>query len=229
LGPESIVAWTLLSLIAALAKAWAWVTIGRGLVRLSTPSPSPNVAGFANLVAGALGGVAVLQLLLTVAGPQTELWDSGSDGLYLLARTFFVLEAMALAYLARIVVRGFGDTRRPAPATRLAATAFGVLGVVALLDVTLGLATLFRTTFGLGFIPAFGGVDSGPVVGYVSFLGGWFFSGLMMSAFLASFALGLADPSGTAPKAETERHDGPSWPEPGDPSSWPQPEHRPSA
>ena len=230
LGPDNIAAWTLLSLIAALAKAWAWVTVGRGLTRLSTRSPSPNVAGFANLVAGALGGVALLHLLLTVAGPQTELWDPGSDALYLLARTFFMLEAMALAYLARIVVRGFGDTRRPAQATRLAATAFGVLGVVALLDVTLGLATLFRTTFGLGFIPAFGGVDSGPVLGYVSFLGGWFFAGLMMSAFLASFALGLADTSASDATPDPPPNDGPSWPEPGrDPSAGPMPEIRASS
>jgi hypothetical protein len=229
LGPENILVWTLLSLIGALARAWAWVTIGRGLLQVSTPSPSPNIAGFANLVAGALGGVAVLHLLVYLVGPQPELWDGGSNGLYLLTGTFFLIDAMALAYLARIVVRGFGDPRRPAQATRLAATAFGVLGVVALLDATLGLATLFRTTFGLGFIPAFGGVDSGPVVGYVSFLGGWFFSGLMTSAFLASFALGLADASdGSGQGAEADPDDGPSWPEPGDPSSWPQPEIRPS-
>jgi hypothetical protein len=228
LGPENIVVWTLLSLIAALAKAWAWVMIGMGLLRLSAPSPSPNVAGFANLVAGALGGVALLSLLLMLARPPVELWDPGSDSLYVLTSTFFLLDAMALAYLARIVIRGFGDSRRPAQPTRLAATAFGVLGVVALLDVTLALATLFRTTFGLGFIPAFGGADSGPVLGYVSFVGGWFFSGLMMSAFLVSFGLGLADTSASDATPEPPPDDGPAWPEPGDPSSWPRPEQYPN-
>jgi hypothetical protein len=229
LGPENIVVWTLVSFIAALAKAWAWVTIGMGLLRLSTAVPSPNIAGFANLVAGALGGLALLQLFISVTGPGVELWDGGSDGLYQLASTFHLLEAFALAFLGRIVVRGFGDPRRPAQATRLAATAFGVLGVVALVDVALGLATLFRTTFGLGFIPAVGGVDSGTAFGYVAFIGGWFFSGLMTSAVLASFGLGLADVSDTsAEDAETEPDDGPSWPEPNDPSGWPQPEIRPS-
>jgi hypothetical protein len=226
LGPQNILVWTLLSLMAALAKAWAWATIGMGLLRITTAAPSPNVAGFANLVAGALGGLALFQLFLVATGPQTELWDPGSDGLYRLASTFFVLESFALAFLGRIVVRGFGDPGRPAQATRLAATAFGVLGVVALVDVTLGLATLFRINFGLGFIPAFGPGEAA-AFGYVAFLGGWFFSGLMTSAFLASFALGLADTSDRA-AVEESTEDGPAWPEPTDPSGWPQPEHRPS-
>ena len=227
LGPGNIVVWTLLSLIAALAKAWAWVTIGRGLLALSPPAPSPNVAGFANLVAGALGALALVNLVLNLVGPQIGLWDSASDGLYRLGSTLFVVESFALAFLGRIVIRGFGDPSRPAEATRLAATAFGVVGVVALLDVTLGLATLFRTTFGLGFIPAFGPSDPGMVFASISSLGGWFASGLMTSAFLATFALGLADTSERVPP-EPRIDEGPSWPEPGDPSGWPKPEHRPS-
>jgi hypothetical protein len=230
LGPENIVIWTLLSLIAPLARALAWVTIGLGLLALSRNAPSPNVAGSANLVAGALGGLALLQLFLVMTGPRTELGDPASDGLFNLARSFFVLEPFALAFLGRIVVRGYGDSLRPAQATRLAATAFGVLGVVALVDVTLGLATLFRTAFGLGFIPVIGSVDSQTAFGYAAFLGGWFFSGLMTSAFLASFALGLADTSARSTSDEKpEPSDGPSWPEPGrDPSSWPNPEISPS-
>jgi hypothetical protein len=203
------------------AKSLAWVTIGLGLLRLSSAAPSPNVAGFANLVAGALGGLALLQLFISVTGPGVDLWDQGSDDLYRLASSFFVLEAFALAFLGRIVVRGFGDPRRPAQATRLAATAFCVLGVVALVDVTLGLATLVRTTFGLGFIPAVGGIDSGTAFGYVAFIGGWFFSGLMTSAFLVSFGLGLADTSDRTAEEEAPA-DGPSWPEGTDPSGWPQ-------
>ena len=228
LGPENIVVWTLLSLIAVLAKAWAWVTIGRGLLALSPPAPSPNVAGFANLVAGALGALALVNLVLNLFGPQISLWDPASDGLYRLASTLFVIESFALAFLGRIVIRGFADPRRPPQATRLAATAFGVVGVVALLDVALGLATLFRTSFGLEFIPVFGPDAPGMVFAYISFLGGWFASGLMTSAFLASFALGLADTSDRTASDEPPPDNGPSWPEAGDPASWPRPEHRPS-
>jgi hypothetical protein len=214
LAPQNLVVWTLLSLVAALAKAWAWVTIGLGLRSLTASSPSPNVAGFANLVAGALAAVAILGLVATVTGTTVDLGDPESDRLYLFASTFFVLEALAMAFVARVVIRGVGDPRRPAIATRLAAIGFGVLGVVGLIDLVLGLANLVRMAFGLDFALGYGSGSGQIQWTFVSLLAG-VGSLVATSLFLVAFALGLADPSAEATAEAAPRNDGPAWPEPG--------------
>lgn len=214
LAPQNLVVWTLLSLVAALARAWAWVTIGLGLRSLTASSPSPNVAGFANLVAGALAAVAILGLVATVTSTTVDLGYPESDRLYLFASTFFVLEALAMAFVARVVIRGVGDPRRPAVATRLAATGFGILGLVGLVDVVVGIGTLVRIAFDLDFAIGYGAGNGQTPWTFVSVLAG-VASLVATSVFLVAFALGLADPSAVATAEEAPQDDGPAWPEPG--------------
>jgi hypothetical protein len=211
-GTDAMASWTLVSLVVVGLKAGAWITIAAGLIALKPPLPSRNVAGLGNLVAGSLAALAFVQLLLFFARPQGDLGDPGWNALYQLSGTFFIVQSIAWAFLARTVIRGAEDPRRPVVATRLAATAFVGLGAIALLELGLGLAVLFQTAFSLDVIPA-GALDAvarTPVI-LLAWLT-WF----LTSAFLISFGLGLADASPPSDAlAERQLHDeGPSWPTP---------------
>jgi hypothetical protein len=227
IGPDTLLSWSIVAILTAGLKATGWIAIAIGLLALSPPQPSRTIAGIANLVAGGIAGMALLQLALALSGPRIEMFDADWN-LYLQAASgFAVLESFALAFLARVVIRGAEDPRRPFVATRMAATAFGVIGTIAIIDLVLGLATLFRTTFGLGFIPGFGPTEA-LGVGYATIACGWFGSNLMTSAFLVAFGLGLADTSiripgsGSVPEPKANG-DEPSWPVPGgEVPIWPQ-------
>lgn len=197
IAAQNLAIWTSLRLLYTVATAVAWIMIGTGLRRLSPPSASPKVARYANRAAGVFGVVAVLQGFATLTAPGFEPGGLAGLGLFRLSTTFFVLESLALAFVARIVIRGFDDPRRPAAATRLAAAAFAALGVAALVDVVIGLADIVWAMIGPIFVLGYsasgpqGGIDVR--WGNYSYLGGPL-SVLVISGFLLSFALGLADP-----------------------------------
>lgn len=227
IGTGTLLSWAVVTLVTVVIRAGAWITIAIGLLTLSEQQPSRTVAGLANVASGGLAGMAIVQLLLALQRPPVDLVAEDWNTLLQLTSAFALLESFALAFLARVVIRGADDSRRPLVATRLAVTAFAVIGAIAVIDLALVVATLFRTTFALGFIPAFGpGLTAGPGAASLAF--GWFGSNLMTSAYLVAFALGLADTSvripgpGSMPEPEPE-DDHPAWPEPGgDVPVWPQ-------
>ena len=212
LAPQNLFVWTCLLVLWTLAKAVAWVMIGVGLRWLAPTAPTPNVARWSNLVAGALVAGALFQVVRALTGAAAAHLDGSGDGvLRVLGWTSFVPESFALAFVARVVIRGSGDIRRSALATRVAVAAFGVLAAVALIDLTLAIATVIWITIGpffvLGYGSGGGGIFGGGEIVWFSFpiLGGWTPS-IAMSAFLLSFAVGLARtssrPLGASPAEE---------------------------
>jgi hypothetical protein len=214
---DTMLGWTVLSLVIAVLKAAAWVAIAIGLAALATAEPRPFYAGLANLVAGAMIVFALLRLLLVLTGPANDLGDPGWNQLQLIASSFFVLESFAWAYLAWVVLRGTEDSKRPHAAITLAVSAFAVAGTLAILDLVLGLGALTRTTFGLTAIPMFGPIEIA-AVGYATYSLGWVGFVLPTSALLVSFALGLADT-----RTQTGHDDGTPDAEASD-VHWPDPE-----
>ena len=100
----------------------------------------------------------------------------------------FVVQSLAFAYLARVVVLGTGDPTRPTAATNLATGSLVLLAIGAIV-----------LLFGPLVIPFIGGNEIWIVIS-------WLIGPVAMTAFVASFGLGLADPSGTIePAMHTEQ------------------------
>ena len=200
---DQFVAPVLVAMAGAIATAVGWIWMARG-VRAFTPSWPPGpIAGLAGFVAGGLAIVAFVGAIGSILLGNPDLGDFGWNVLLRLNNAVVALSGLGLAYLAWVIVRGTVDPDRPALATRLA--------TISVAGLAIGSILLW-----------FGG--QGPVwigVSLITHTAAW-------TGLVVAFGLGLADPSGSAVEAEAEPDDGPAWPEAGDPSSWPQPGHRPS-
>jgi hypothetical protein len=116
-----------------------------------------------------------------------DLGDPIWTALLQLNSAMFVVQSLAFAYLARIAVLGTGDPGRPAAATNLAT---GSLVLLAIGAIVLAIGPLLIPVTGQNAIWVVLGWLTGPVA---------------LTAFVASFGLGLADPSGTIePAVQTE-------------------------
>lgn len=181
---SDITGWTAVQIAGAAARAGGYVALAFGLRALDRSIPGPTLAGLANLVAWLIAGSAVVGLLLQLAFPPPELGDPSWNAQLLLVSSVNQLTLVAFAYLARAVIRGGRDDRRPAFAVTLGAGAMVLAGIVGLLNVLTGVVVLVQTVFA---IPA----------GLLT--GAFAFAGLGPPVFLlllvVAFALGLADTS----------------------------------
>jgi len=186
--PDPVVAATIVSLVAIVVTAGGWYWLALGLRPLNPLRPAESSAGLANLVAGALAATALLNLLMTLFGPAPDVGDPTWTALFQVNSAMLVVQSLAFAYLARVVVVGTGDTTRPAAATNLAT---GSLVLLAIGGVLLAIGPMLIPVTGDNAIWVVIALLTGPIA---------------MTGFVASFGLGLADASGTIDHAvQTEQ------------------------
>jgi hypothetical protein len=179
---------TMISIAASFLMAAGWITIAIGLRVLNPANAEPSIAGFANVVGGGIALGAILGLATVLLLPGVDVGDPRWNALIQLNSAMLVLQGLALAYLARIVVLGTHDEHRPIEARYTATGAVALLAFGAFVTTVLGLLALSQTWFAQWI--AIGG---GPI---------WLAIGLLtgpvaMTAFVVAFGLGLADASGT--------------------------------
>jgi hypothetical protein len=185
---DPIVMPTIVSIVAILFLAGGWYWLALGLRALNPVRPADSSAGLANLVSGALVATALISFVTTLFGPAPDVGDPSWTALFQLNSAVLVAQSLAFAYLARVAVLGTGDPARPIAATNLATGS--------LLLVALGAILL---TIGPLLIPVTGDNAIWVVLG-------WLTGPVAMTAFVASFGLGLADASGTIePAVHTEQ------------------------
>jgi len=203
-GEAGFVMATSLAILATVLRAVGWLGLGNGLRDLAVAPPRPTIAGLANVVFVLLAASAIVALtLLVVLGPP-DLGDPLWTTLSLLSNALVTVESIAFAYLARVIVRGTVDPRRPPLATYLASASMGVAAVAIGLSGIVGVAALVQLGFNL---------SSGSVGGLVNL--GWVGTEFPLTAFLIAFGLGLADTSDRGPVDDADARpadDGPDWP-----------------
>jgi hypothetical protein len=176
---DPIVTPTIVSIVAILFLAGGWYWLALGLRALNPMRPAESSVGLANLVSGALVITALTSFVTTLFGPAPDVGNPSWTALFQLNSAMLVVQSLAFAYLARVVILGTGDPARPTAATNLAA---GSLVLVAIGAILLTTAPLLVPVTGDNAIWVVLGWLTGPVA---------------MTAFVASFGLGLADASGT--------------------------------
>ena len=198
-------AWATASIAGHAGMSAAWVAIALGLAALRAGRPSAAAAGYANLVAGtiALGAITSVGVLVLLQG--YDYGDPAWNALAKVAGAATAISTFALAFLARVVIRGVGDPERPGPATTTAAVAASLWGLNWLLILGVNVAAIMQTAFAW---------PTGAVAGMLTL--GWVGNGLATGALVLAFALGLADRArdpGATPASVPD--DGPAWPAPG--------------
>lgn len=188
-----------------------WLAIAVGLNAVTTGRPGAAIAGLANLVFGALFAAAIISLGLTLVLAPPDLGDPTWNAVTLVSNALFVVEAGVLAYLARVVVRGSEDARRPAFARALATTAT-VLGA-AITAVVAVLSGIILVQIVFVIPPSFSLAEGAP---------GWLAGWPVTLALLVALALGLADNSVRLPRSGGGFAPGGADPEP-EPVRWPDP------
>jgi hypothetical protein len=209
-------------IVAQLASGAAWTAgyamLAIGLRRQAREAPRPAIAGFANLVAAAIVLAATAGLIGQLVLVEAELFP-GTRLLGVLA----AIPQLALAFLARVVVRGTEDDRRPRIARSLATAGVALIAVDAAVLMLLSIYVLLQASFFPAWPLPIGGFGLG-----------WFGSGLAMVLLVVAFGLGLGDPSGRIRRLDGEPDEGETpagervrWPAPG--GDVPEPTKEPSA
>jgi hypothetical protein len=175
--------WTAVSAAAVAVEFVGWIAIGHGLGQLNPARPSQAVAGWANLVGVAILASVAWSLVTFLRGPGIDVGDAELNSLLTLNTVTLVLAPAALAYVARSVVRGLEDERRPGLALRTGAAAVGLAaglgGVIVLVEV-----------LAVAGLPMARSIAAAPGWDGLRWLGG----GGAVSLLVVAFALGLADP-----------------------------------
>jgi len=185
---DPIVAPTIVSIVAILFLAGGWYWPALGLRALNPVRPADSSTGLANLVGGALVVTALMSFVTALFGPVPDVGNPSWTALFQLNSAMLVVQSIAFAYLARVVILGTGDPARPIAATNLATGSLVLVAIGAIL-----------LTIGPLLIPVTGDNAIWVVLG-------WLTGPVAMTAFVASFGLGLADPSGTIePAMHTEQ------------------------
>jgi hypothetical protein len=176
---DPIVTPTIVSIVAILFLAGGWYWLALGLRALNPMRPADSNVGLANLVSGALVITALTSFVTTLFGPAPDVGNPSWTALFQLNSAMLVVQSLAFAYLARVVILGTGDPARPTAATNLAAGSLVLVAIGAIL-----------LTIGPLLVPVTGDNAIWVVLG-------WLTGPVAMTAFVASFGLGLADASGT--------------------------------
>lgn len=183
-APSTAALSALVGAAAALALAAAWVALARGLLPLTPRDPEPTVAGVANLAVGFLGILAALWFAEVLVSPAVDVGDPGINQAITISSLAGPVQVLAWAYLVWVVLRGFGDARRPTIAVTTAAV--GAAMAAFIVPATSILARL------LGAV----GVDltGGSGFGEVFLIVGWLGDIVGPTLVALAFAIGLAEP-----------------------------------
>jgi len=188
---------TIISIAATFLMAAGWMTLAIGLRELNPAKPEQSTAGLANIVGGAIALAAIVNLAGVLLLPGPDVGDARWNALLQLNSAMYVLQTLALAYLARIVVLGNGDARRPSIARTTATSAVALVAIGSFMTTVISVLALSQAAFAQSI-----GLGAGPI---------WLVIGLLtgpvaMTALVVAFGLGLADPSGTIePAMETHQ------------------------
>lgn len=173
---------TIISILGILLTAAGWYSLASGLRVMNPVKVEESIAGLANLVGGTIALGAVVDFVLVLVRPGPDFGDATWTSLMQLNSAMLVVQWLALAYLARVVVLGTRDPTRPVAATYLATGALA--------------------GYAIGFLLFVMAIGTGPIWTVIAFLSG----PVAMTAFLAAFGLGLADPSVTIePAVQTDQ------------------------
>jgi hypothetical protein len=177
---------TIISIAATFLMAAAWVTIALGLRELDPAKPEQSTAGLANIVGGAIALSGIVNFAGVLLLPGADVGDARWNALLQLNNAMFVLQTLALAYVARTIVLGNGDTRRPSTARTTATAAVALIAIGSLVTTVINLLALTQAAFAQ--LVEF---SAGPI---------WLAIGLVtgpvaMTALVVAFGLGLADVS----------------------------------
>jgi hypothetical protein len=177
---------TIISIAATFLMAAAWVTLALGLRELNPAKPEQSTAGLANIVGGAIALSAIVNLAGVLLLPGADVGDARWNALLQLNSAMSVLQTLALAYFARIIVLGNGDARRPNTARTTAAVAVALIAIGSFVTTLISLLALSQAAFAQSI-----GLGAGPV---------WLAIGLMTgpvatTALVVAFGLGLAEAS----------------------------------
>ncbi len=193
-----------------ILSAVGWLAIAVGLGAVTTGKPGPAIAGLSNLVFATLLAAALISLALTLVLAPPDLGDPTWNAVALTAQALFVVELGVLAYLARVIVRGTEDRRRPAVARALASSATVIGAAVTAVGALVAAMAFVQVVFALS-----GGLVGADVPW--TWVAGW----PVTAAIIVALALGLADNSvrlpGTQGAFAPVRDPGP------DPVHWPAP------
>ncbi len=173
-----------------ILSAVGWLAIAVGLGALTTGLPGPAIAGLSNLVFAALLAAAIVSLALVLVLAPPDLGEPSWNTLETLANALYVMEAGVLAYLARVIIRGTEDVRRPASARYLATGATVTGAAITAIVGAVGAVALVHIVFA---------IPGGPIWGEVAlaWIAGW----PVTAAILVALALGLADNSVRLPRS----------------------------
>jgi hypothetical protein len=177
---------TIVSIAATFLTAAGWATLAIGLRELNPAKPEQSTAGLANIVGGAIALAAIVNLAGVLLLPGADVGDPRWNALLQLDSAMSVLQTVAIAYLARIVVLGNGDVRRPSMARSTATVAVVLLAIGMLVTTAINLLALTQAAFAQSI-----GLGGGPI---------WMAIGLVtgpvaITALVVAFGLGLADAS----------------------------------
>lgn len=210
---------TLVAITASLLTAAAWVTIARGLAALNATAPNsfrvdPSTLGLSNVVGGAIALGALVSLAVVLLLPGSDIGDPAWNSLVQLSSAMIVVPSLAFAYLARVVVQGRDDDRRPARSRSTGTAAMVLVAIGSIIAVVTGLFGLAQTVYALPGAGFLGAVSTGfaLVTGPVA-----------LTAFVVAFGLGLADTS--ARIGSPDAASGPPIEE--EPVRWPTPQSNP--
>ena len=177
---------TIVSIAATFLTAAGWVTLAIGLRDLNAPLADQSTAGLANIVTGSIVLAAIVNLAGVLLLPQGDLGDPRWNALLQLNAGMFVLQALSLAYLARVVVLGNGDARRPGIARTTATAAAVLIAIGSIVSAVIGLLALSQIALAQSIWSG-----GGPIWLAISLLTG----PVAMTALVVAFGLGLADTS----------------------------------
>ncbi|HXG25497.1 MAG TPA: hypothetical protein VNL94_01405 [Candidatus Binatia bacterium] len=188
--------WALVGVLGIAGGTAGYALLALGLADLTQSVPSQVQLGLSNVVLWVIAASAILTTLLGFVVTPVDLGDPGLNTRVQLVNAIGPLPILAAAYLARIVVRGTSDVRRPTAATTTATGAVLLKAFVHVASLVLALVVLIQLAFGLA--PGQLGVGSSLVFGLLG--------GVADILLVAAFALGLADTSVRIPGAGEARH-----------------------
>jgi hypothetical protein len=172
--------------LESLARGIGWLLIARGLAELDVSTPSPTLAGLSNLVV-ILGGVALAAQLGGALRGGSDFGYPELGGIVVLWDLTAMGAGAAWLYLLWIAIRSFGDSRRPAIATMIAALGASITGILSSLAVLLALVVSIANSP----IPLGGNLGVEDVAAALSLVA----VGIGETLLVVAFALGLGDPA----------------------------------
>ncbi len=205
-GDGAFVIGSIVQVGALVLKSVGWLALAYGLIAITAGKPSPFLGRLGNLVFAFLAAGAVVGLVSLLVSPF-DLGDPGWDAMQGIAAVVALVELVVFGFLARVIVHGTLDERRPAEATTVASGAVVMAAITGMLAAGVSLVAIVARS------PDLGGATQ--AFAWVGYLGDAFAKTLLFVAFglgLADNTIRLRASAPPVPDAEL-LDDDPAWPE----------------